>query len=62
MKHFKVDWRTDLKNGDYVLYGGRWQEIWSISMDNGILLSWSGYVCRSKIEEDSVDPVLIFEI
>lgn len=52
MKHFKLDIDSVIKSGDLVLYRDRWQEIYTINEDSGLLLSNSGWTCRTKIEEE----------
>ena len=62
MRHYKVDWKTDLRDGDYVIYKGRWCEIYKITEENGIFISWGGNICRTELEKESEIPVLAFDI
>lgn len=54
MKHRSVDDKTDLKVGDFVWYNGHWNEIYHISENNGIHLSYSSWVCRTKLYKDKL--------
>lgn len=53
MKHYNVDYTTELNRGDKVLvnlrYDQVWAEIYKITVDNGIITS-HGCICRSEIE------------
>lgn len=50
-KHHSVNHTTNLKVGDFVIFRGRWAEIYCISEDSGINTS-QGWVCRSELDQN----------
>ncbi len=55
MKHYTVNWTTDLKGGDFVIVDGEWAEIYNITDDSGIQTS-RGWICGSTLYKQQPNP------
>jgi hypothetical protein len=55
MKHYTFNPFTNIKIGDLLFWRDRWQEIWYISDDDGLLLNGS-WISSDQIYYDSIQP------